>query len=656
MRIYAYLAFHVSFRVSISVCCFIHKFTKQKKYSGGALLKNARNLSSAVDLADVRFTFTRDGSNGEKPHVVSGYARDNGHLGCGTMKLRKDSKYLIEIDAGLSYYPYSSFIYTGDSNLELTIALMPKDGDKLGKDFQKDSDALTISLTWSERDPVDLDLYLFLPAADKTAAISQESMVYWASPTGMNETYNHLIKFENSDLGIDKITGRRSYGPESIRISGDLPLGTYSVMVHVHNPNGPDTKSREQSRLHGGGATVSVYSAMLGGVAPEGKFSWTVGLDDHLISDWWHVFNLEVYEENERTLFWRPGDASPGEQRIKQVVLHNVDKLVRPGLVIDEEGGISGAFPVAPHLFSDQQWLNAYQTRTNLDWRTLMAPRDGGMGFVDQAGAAVPRTQMTLMKYNSAERQVHGTWLEVTVLSAADMPQNALPLDFAMVTLIQDEAMWDGDNDELLQNPVQAQELYLTKGAEDLKLQQTSGGLYVGGYKYFGRKSKLLVTAAGFFPQIFDVELIASDYLRRVSSFTVPDDGLSRVILRWGNRPADCDIYLVPKDVVDAQSNPVAWRTDDGKRARTAPPYVFFNLCNCFDCTCGEPQLQASTAEQSPVLKLGRDDTTHGIDTEGVIANGPETMSLFDLLQGKYLVYINAGVRCATCVKRDVYT
>ena len=133
-------------------------------------------------------------------------------------------------------------------------------------------------------------------------------------------------------------------------------------------------------------------------------------------------------------------------------------------------------------------------------------------------------------------------------------------------------------------------------------------------------------------------------YLQRAKIFAVPDDGLSRVILRWNDRPADCDIYVVPKEVVDMQQNPVTWRTDDGMRARQNPPYVFFDLCGCFDCTCSGPKLQGVGSSFTTVLELGRDDTTHGQPDEmGIIANGPETMSLLNLLPGKYLVYINAG-------------
>ena len=128
-------------------------------------------------------------------------------------------------------------------------------------------------------------------------------------------------------------------------------------MAHVHNPEGADMRAPEESRFHGGCATVSVYSAMRGGTAPEGKFTWTVSEEDHLIADWWHVFNLEVkseleplgygYEESTRT--------------VKKVLVHNVNQMLRPGLLVDDEGTISDNFVIAPQSFSEPAWLDEYQ-------------------------------------------------------------------------------------------------------------------------------------------------------------------------------------------------------------------------------------------------------------------------------------------------------
>jgi len=288
-----------------------------------------------------------------------------------------------------------------------------------------------------------------------------------------------------------------------------------------------------------------------------------------------------------------------------------------------------------------------------------MEPRDWSMGtfqFLGPGGVyvSVNRAHMTLLKYRSeTDGGCYATWVEVVVFSAADMPQDAQPITSATVTLIQEKIVVDnreiaGDqvDDWLLKHAEEAKRDYLTVPVSELKVQKNNRGVLVGGFRYLGSASKLLVTADGFFPQVYSVKLQGSEYLRRIRIFLIPDDGRSRVILRWGNQPADCDIYVVPNDVVDpTTNNPVAWRTNDGKRARHDPPYVFFDLCNCFGCECDAPQLQGVSDKQTAVITLGRDDTTHGLeDDDGSVANGPETMSLVDLLPGKYLVYINAGV------------
>lgn len=152
--------------------------------------------------------------------------------------------------------------------------------------------------------------------------------------------------------------GERSYGPESITIGGNLKPGTYAVMVHVHTKEGADMLAPEESRFHGGCATVSVYSVMLGGTAPEGKFTWTVSEEDHLVADWWHVFNLEVKSELEPLGYGYAESA----RTVKKVLVHNVNQMLRPGLLVDDDTGmISGNFAVAPHSLSEPAWLNEYQ-------------------------------------------------------------------------------------------------------------------------------------------------------------------------------------------------------------------------------------------------------------------------------------------------------
>lgn len=689
---------------------------------GAVMIRDARNVSRPVDLNHVRFTFTRDVTNGEKPHTLTGMARSNGRHGCGYMRLHRNSKYRLELDAGLSYYPYSSYIYTMGENLIVNTAIMPVHGDTAGRSESANCDSIGISLSWCERDPVDLDLFVFIPDKDGRVRPSEESAIYWSLNTGMREQRNYVVKLERDDLGVDESSGRRSYGPETIDIGGDLPVGTYAIMVHVHNPDGPDTNGIDQSRLHGGCSTVSIYSSMLGGVAPNGKFTWTLSPENHLLSDWWHVFNLEVKETIEDTLFQtgateediggpdfrryfdfvdvvtgvyegqirdaeyasfdidengcidegeaiiNPGGMDPAQylqtsggdgclsrsefylakgamslcldetqasdvmgmdssmfdavsggdncmtqndiktamverqgvggalaadieiptiepdlaemyfsmvdfdedgclssqearmlfgmdarifilfsgddscmslddfvkmmdsktrcvasssQRcVKSVILHNVDMVVRPGISVSDEGSMTGFFPVSLEQFSDDSvggWLEQFQDRTKQDWHQVFKPRDASMGtyLTSSFGQplTVPSTSMYISKYEGTTRQCHATWLEVEVLSAADMPTEALPLNSALVTLVEDEDIWKGNlgktDDNLLKDPdaVLARYERSIRSVQDLEVIRASSGVQVGGMKYFGRRSKILVTAPGYFPQVYDIRL-----------------------------------------------------------------------------------------------------------------------------------------------------
>jgi hypothetical protein len=98
---------------------------------------------------------------------------------------------------------------------------------------------------------------------------------------------------------------------------------------------------------------------MWGGVAPRGKFTWTVSKEDAHLSDWWHVFNLEVKSELEPLGY----GYNQATRRIKKVLVHNVNQMLRPGLLIDDQGKMSGKFALEPHRFSDPAWLDQYQVQ-----------------------------------------------------------------------------------------------------------------------------------------------------------------------------------------------------------------------------------------------------------------------------------------------------
>jgi hypothetical protein len=129
------------------------------------------------------------------------------------MQLHKESKYKMELDAGMDYYPYSSFLYTTNETFEISAALVGTIGDEKGLDAAKGCDNIVIALTWCERDPVDLDLFLFMPGDDGVTKTTEDSAVYWAWLTSMRSVtnYSYSISLDMDDLGIDASTGLVSF-------------------------------------------------------------------------------------------------------------------------------------------------------------------------------------------------------------------------------------------------------------------------------------------------------------------------------------------------------------------------------------------------------------------------------------------------------------
>ena len=50
---------------------------------------------------------------------------------------------------------------------------------------------------------------------------------------------------------------------------------------------------------------------------------------------------------------------------------------------------------------------------------------------------------------------------------------------------------------------------------------------------------------------VFAESCIHEHWVKRKTEFLVPNDGRTRIILRWGDRPADLDTYVVPSGVKD---------------------------------------------------------------------------------------------------------
>ena len=113
----------------------------------------------------------------------------------------------MEIDAGLDYYPYSTILYTTKETLEVNAGLVGVVGDEAALDPAIGCDNIVITLSWCERDPVDLDLFLFMPGEDGVTQTTEDSTVYWAWPTGMRHMVNYSIALKMDDVGIDDVTG-----------------------------------------------------------------------------------------------------------------------------------------------------------------------------------------------------------------------------------------------------------------------------------------------------------------------------------------------------------------------------------------------------------------------------------------------------------------
>lgn len=175
----------------------------------------------------------------------------------------------------------------------------------------------------------------------------------------------------------------------------------------------------------------------------------------------------------------------------------------------------------------------------------------------------------------------------------------------------------------------------------------------------------------------------------------VKDDGKTHVVLRWGDYPGDLDMYLLPLGVraVDDDQTPVDWF------AMTCTGSTFNQTCGLLQCgqRCGDwveghdngdplpwyPEFETTSRppgvqtpfgglarEQAyafymqkqikgvapdvefvegqtlyPLLTQDRDDYGHaapGFDNLDPWPNGPEGMTLENLLPGTYEVYITA--------------
>jgi len=121
-----------------------------------------------------------------------------------------------------------------------------------------------------------------------------------------------------------------------------------------------------------------------------------------------------------------------------------------------------------------------------------------------------------------------------------------------------------------------------------------------------------------------------------VNVYLVPADSKTRAILRWGNEPADLDIYAVPRGTLDLNGQPLVWTyTGTGSlppNATNEDPYAYWD---------GREIIGQVQGDYVPKISLDRDDTIHGLNGSASL-NGPETMTFETLLPGDYQIFVNA--------------
>lgn len=130
---------------------------------------------------------------------------------------------------------------------------------------------------------------------------------------------------------------------------------------------------------------------------------------------------------------------------------------------------------------------------------------------------------------------------------------------------------------------------------------------YSGGYYALEGTHSWAIQGVGHARYTLDFKIgIGVDHLF-FAAFLIPADGKTRVVLRWGDSPADNDLYIRPVGVVHPDTGEEAiwaWRDrfngggDDYPPAvyqEGQAPYLFWNVAafGCDGCICeclGEPK------------------------------------------------------------------
>lgn len=191
----------------------------------------------------------------------------------------------------------------------------------------------------------------------------------------------------------------------------------------------------------------------------------------------------------------------------------------------------------------------------------------------------------------------------------------------------------------------------------ETQLVPTEGGITGGRFTREG-PHVLQVTHPGYIPKSRDINLEPGAAIAYFSFFLLPRHGLTHIVLNWGNRPSDLDVYVIPLAVRDWQDQPIEWRNIDGVNPPTAideqSPYVWRGLfeegCSCTpDAAGGTSCSPTCFLEAGPgisKISLDRTDASHGSSvfesSDQFVDNGPETLTFQYLYPGLYRIYVNA--------------
>ena len=147
-----------------------------------------------------------------------------------------------------------------------------------------------LTLSWCEQAGVDLDLWVFMPGSNKEIQTDQSHAVYWHEQSTSASTYSIKLDFDDEGVGEnlgDQQGNARSFGPESIHLKGDLPEGTYAIMVHAYSGN-------PSSTLAGKCPLISLYSTTNSAMDAAKPVEYLVVGEKGRNGNWWHVMNLIV--------------------------------------------------------------------------------------------------------------------------------------------------------------------------------------------------------------------------------------------------------------------------------------------------------------------------------------------------------------------------